>query len=143
MKYLKTFEGYKVHLNELTFAEKDAVGNYKLPSYGKVMYCLYKGMDIASVKYYVFTELPYTKEFRGKYNTEIYIDYLETADEYQRNGIAESLIKKLIQKGKELNIDVLSLKYDMFVENPEWLKKYYEKLGFTLLNGNNMYLLLK
>lgn len=139
MKYLKTFEGYRINLDDVTFGEKDAVGHYKIPSYGKVIYCLYKGMEIANIKYYVFTETPYTKEFRGYCETEIYIDYIETDEDYQRNGIAKILINKLIEKAKELRIDVITLKYDMFSKDPEWLKGYYEKLGFKILNGNKMY----
>jgi GNAT superfamily N-acetyltransferase len=143
MKWLYTFEGFKISLQDTKIVERDKIGKYKIPSYGKVLYCIYNRMEIAQLEYSVFTQIPYTKEFIDKYNTEIYINYLETDEEYQNNGIANLLLNHLIEKAKSMNIDVITLKYDLFVTNPEWLKKQYEKVGFKILHGNKMFLALK
>lgn len=143
MKWLITFESFKINLQDINIIERDKVGKYKIPSYDKVLICKYNNLEIARLEYTVFTKIPFTKEFIDKYNTEIYISYLETDEDYQKNGLANLLLKTLIEKSKSMNIDVITLKYDLFVENPEWLIKQYEKVGFKILRGNKMYLEIK
>lgn len=147
MKYMKLYEEYNINLNDIKFSYRDAIGRYKIPSEGKSIYCIYKykgiDLEVAHVKYFIFKEMPLTNEFRGIYNSEIYLEYIETDEEYRRNGLANMLLKELIRIAKKDGIDIISLKYDMFNKDPEWLKHQYEKVGFKLLSGNKMVLILK
>jgi len=144
MKYLRTFEGFTVDLNDIKISEMDAVGRYKEPSVGKTMYCMYNGSDVAHVTYHIFKDLLHTRELRGIFDSELYIEFIKTETDYIKNGIAGMLLNKLIETAKAQNIDVITLRYEMWtLGDPEWLKKYYEKFGFKLLVANKMYLPLK
>ena len=133
MRYLRRFnEKIEINLNDISLVEVDAIGKFKHSTGGKVLKCFYDNKVISYIEYYIFQGTTRTKELSKLFDSEVYISFVKTEDDYKRNGIANLLIKEVINISKKIGVEVITLKID--IKDYDFLKRQYERIGFVLFD---------